>query len=184
MKQDIDNLEQTYKLCKSSGKIKEKEIDVDLIKSIYQVSKQRLNFINKQKENLNKDSFDWTFVFVDYYESLRGLIEAILLFHGYSADNHQCKNALICHKYKDLDWEFLEIIRLKRNYINYRGIMLKYNNWKQFELSFKLHIKNLEEEINKRLKDKFTINTKNILNKIENGENTISEKEFMGNIRN
>lgn len=177
MKQNIDNLEQTYKLCISSGKIKEKQIDIELIKSIYKVSKQRLNFINKQKINLNKESFDWTFVFVDYYESLRGLIEAILLFNEYSADNHQCKNALICHELKeiDLDWEFLETIRLKRNFINYRGIMLKYKDWKQFELNFKIHIKTLEKEIIERLNDKFFIKTREVEKRIENGEKTLSE---------
>jgi exonuclease SbcC len=33
----------------------------------------------------------------------------------------------------DLDWEFLETIRLKRNAINYHGQLLKYDDWKSLK---------------------------------------------------
>jgi len=70
------------------------------------------------------------------------------------AENHQCKNAYICFKHKELEfnWEFLETIRLKRNAINYRGYLLKYEDWNSLKLGFELHIKTLIDEINERLK--------------------------------
>lgn len=107
----------------STGSIKEKSVDVELIKSLKIVAEKGLEFINSKSKDIPKDSTSWTFVFRDYYESLRGLIEAHLLFEGIEADNHQCKNAYICFKHPELefDWEFLETIRLKRNAINYRG---------------------------------------------------------------
>ncbi len=153
MKIIIDNLDKTYKLCKSTGKIKEKSVDLELIKSLKLVAEKGLEFINSKSKNIPKDSTDWTFVFRDYYESLRGLIEAYLLFDGIEADNHQCKNAYICFKHSelDLDWEFLEMIRLKRNAINYRGQLLKYDDWKLFKLKFELHINILKKEIDKNL---------------------------------
>ncbi len=154
MKITIDNLDQTYKLCMSTGKFNEKTIDIELIKSLKLVAEKGLAFINSKSKDITKDSTDWTFVFRDYYESLRGMIEAYLLFEGIEADNHQCKNAYICFKHPELelDWIFLETIRLKRNAINYRGQLLKYDDWKQFKLKFELHINALNEEIEKKLK--------------------------------
>lgn len=153
MKITIDHLDDTYKICISTGKIKEKSIDIELIKSLKIVAEKGLDFINKKSKDIPKDSTDWTFVFRDNYESLRGLIEAYLLFDGIEADNHQCKNAYICfrHPELELDWEFLETIRLKRNAINYRGQLLRYEDWKALKLKFELHINALKKEIENRL---------------------------------
>ncbi len=155
MKVRIDDLNDTYSLCMSSGKFKEKVIDLELIKSLKTVAEKGLDFINSTSKDIPKDSTDWTFVFRDYYESLRGLIEAFLLFEGIEADSHQCKNAYLCFKHTELElnWEFLETARLKRNAINYRGQLLKYEDWKQFRLNFELHINALKDAIEKRMKE-------------------------------
>lgn len=156
MKIDIDNLEKTYDKCLAAGRIKEKnEIDLELIKSLKNVSERGLEFIKEKSKNIKKNSTDWTFVFRDYYESLRSLIESFLLFDKISADNHQCKNAYLCLKYPDLelDWTFLETIRLKRNAINYRGQLLKYEDWNKLKIQFELHINQLKREIEKKLKE-------------------------------
>ena len=153
MKTTIDNLDKTYRLCEGTGNIKEKAIDIELIKSLKEVAEKGIVFINNKSKDISKDSTDWTFVFRDNYESLRGLIEAYLLFDGIVADNHQCKNAYICFKHPEfeLDWEFLETIRLKRNAINYRGQLLKYSDWEELKLRFRLHINALKREIEKKL---------------------------------
>jgi len=157
MKLVIDDLNKTYKICMSTGNIKEKITDIELIKSLKIVAEKGLEFINKKSKDILNNSADWTFVFRDYYESLRGLIEAYLLFDGIEADSHQCKNAYLCFKHPELeiDWEFLETIRLKRNAINYRGQLLQYDDWKIFKLKFELHISLLRKEIDKRLKENF-----------------------------
>lgn len=98
MKLTIDNLDKTYKLCMNTGNVKEKSVDIELIKSLKIVAEKGLEFINSKSKDIQKDSTDWTFVFRDHYESLRGLIEAYLLFEGIEADNHRCKNAYICFK--------------------------------------------------------------------------------------
>lgn len=153
MKVIMDNLDKTYKLCVSTGSIREKFVDIELIKSLKIVAEKGLDFIKNKSEDIPKDSMDWTFVFRDHYEALRGLIEAYLLFDGIEADNHQCKNAYICFKHPELElsWEFLETIRLKRNSINYRGQLLKYDDWKSLKLNFELHISALKKEIKKKL---------------------------------
>ena len=156
MKITIDDLDKTYQLCASTGKLKEKAADIELIKSLKNVAEKGLEFINSKSEDIPKDSTDWTFVFRDYYESLRGLIEAYLLFDGIEADNHQCKNAYLCFKHTELemDWEFLETVRLKRNAINYKGQLLKYDDWKTLKLRFELHINALKKEIEEKLNQK------------------------------
>jgi hypothetical protein len=155
MKMTIDDLERTYAVCISNGNIREKNTDIELIKSLKTVAEKSLEFINNKSKDIPKDSTDWTFVFRDYYESLRGLIEAFLLFDGIKAENHQCKNAYICIKYPEIefDWEFLETIRLKRNAVNYRGQLMKYEDWKPFKLNFELHISVLRKEIEKKLSE-------------------------------
>lgn len=156
MKFDIGELDKTYDKCMAAGSIKEKNtVDVELIKSLKNVAERGLSFIKRESKNLKKDSDDWTFVFRDYYESLRGLIEAFLLFYKIAAENHQCKNAYICFKHPELelDWNFLETVRLKRNAINYRGQLLNYEDWNKFKLQFELHINKLKIEIEKRLEE-------------------------------
>lgn len=151
----IDELATTFGHCLSSGMIKEKSVDRELIRSLQLVAKKGLEFINSRAKDLPKESLEWTFVFREYYESLRGLIEAYLLFEGIVADNHQCKNAHICFKHPELElnWEFLETIRLKRNAINYRGQLLNYEDWGLLKLNFELHISLLNKEIEKKLRE-------------------------------
>lgn len=156
MKIDIDDLDKTYDKCLANGLYKEKnEIDIELIKSLKNVADKGLAFIKDKEKNIQKESTDWTFVFRDYYESLRNLIESLLLFDKVEADNHQCKNAYLCLKHPELelDWEFLETIRMKRNAINYRGQLLKYEDWKKLKLSFDLHINLLKKRVEDQLKD-------------------------------
>lgn len=156
MNVDIGDLDKTYDKCMATGSIKEKNtVDIELIKSLKNVAERGLSFIKRESKNLKKDSDDWTFVFRDYYESLRGLIESFLLFFKIAAENHQCKNAYICFKHPELelDWNFLETIRLKRNAINYRGQLLNYEDWNKFKLQFEAHINKLKTEIEKRLKE-------------------------------
>lgn len=155
MKTDIENLDNTYNLCETTGKLKVLNVvDIELIKSKKMVSEMGLAFIKEKSKGIRKDSPDWTFVFRDYYEALRGLMEAYLLFDRIVSDNHQCMNSYICMKHPELalDWEFLETIRLKRNRINYRGQLITYDDWNCFKLKFELHIKALSKAIEEKLK--------------------------------
>jgi len=154
MKIEIDDLDKTYDFCLVQGNFKEKHtIDIELIKSLKNVAEKGLTFIKEKSKDIKKDSTDWTFVFRDYYEALRGLIEAHLLFDQIEADNHQCKNAYICTKHPelDLDWNFLETARLKRNGINYRGQLLRHEDWNKLSIQFELHINTLRKKLEEKL---------------------------------
>ena len=58
MKNTIDNLDKTYKLCTSTGSIKEKSVDIELIKSLKIVAEKGLEFINSRSKDIPKDSTD------------------------------------------------------------------------------------------------------------------------------
>ena len=150
----IDDLEKTYTQCINTGSLKEKFVDFELIKSIRLISEKRMSYLNRNISNLSRNSSDWTFIFTGYYETLRNLIEAFILFDGISANNHQCKNAYICFKNPELgiEWEFLEIIRLIRNQINYEGRLINYDDWKKMKMQFDIHIKILSEKIDSKIK--------------------------------
>ena len=154
MKITTHDMDTTYDICVSDGSVREKNPDIELAKSLKLVAETSLEYINRKSKDTPKDSTDWTFVFRDHYESLRGLIESYLLLEGIEVDKHQCKNAYVCVKHPELelDWEFLETIRLKRNAVNYRGQLLKYDDWKNLSLNFELHIRVLRKEIEETLK--------------------------------
>ena len=63
------------------------------------------------------------------------------------------QNAYICSKHPELElnWNFLETARLKRNHINYRGLSLKHEDWSRLRINFDLHINKLKKEIEKKL---------------------------------
>lgn len=156
MKIDIDELNPTYNTCLERGNIREKNaVDIELIKSLKNVAQQGLSFIKDKAKSIPKESLNWTFVFRDYYECLRGFIEAYLLFDKIEADTHQCKNAYLCfnHPELELNWKFLETARLKRNGINYKGVLVSFEEWNKLKLNFDLHMGKLVKEIEKKLKE-------------------------------
>ncbi|KKR78595.1 MAG: hypothetical protein UU24_C0031G0010, partial [Candidatus Nomurabacteria bacterium GW2011_GWA2_40_9] len=79
---------------------------------------------------------------------------SFLRFENIKIDNHQCLFSYLCEKHLELEfsWDFFEKARTKRNGINYYGIPIKQDDWKDVELQFVLYIKKLKEEIKKRIK--------------------------------
>ena len=90
-----------------------------------------------------------------YYDAIHELTKSFLRFEEIKINNHQCLFAYLCEKHQGLDfnWDFLEKIRTKRNGINYYGTSINYKDWKQVEIQFRLYIKKLKEEINKKLNE-------------------------------
>lgn len=156
MKVKIKELNTTYNKCESDGIIKFREdIDKDLIKALMDSAKRAKTRIKKDTQSYEKESKDYTFIFRDNYEILRTLIDAFLLFDKAKADNHQCSNAYLCTKHKELefDWDTLESMRILRNGINYEGKTVDIEKWGKFKLQFTIYISTLTKEIDKKLKE-------------------------------
>lgn len=103
---------------------------------------------------LDSKAKEWIDVYTLYYEALRTYAEALLLFEQVESPNHQCLFATLCLKYPqlELDWDFLETLRTKRNGINYYGEQITYQDWKSIEIQLKLYISTLQQEVEQHLR--------------------------------
>jgi len=152
MKTTVDKLDSVYQTCNSEGIIKtKKEIDFELVKSLYDSANLGFERLQTLGTEFEKKTNNYSFIFRDYYEILRMLIDALLYTDKASISNHQCSNAYLCKNHTDLslDWEKLETMRILRNAINYEGKQISVEQWKTAKLQFELYIKALKDEVSK-----------------------------------
>ena len=142
--------------CKIEGRfIVIEDVDLDKIKSTLVIADGDAESGKYLKKNLEKGSNLWNGVFKLYYDALHELVEAFLRFEKIKSDNHQCLFSYLCEKHPELDfsWDFFEKVRTKRNGINYYGVPVKYEDWKEVELEFQLSLKLLREAVKKMLEE-------------------------------
>jgi hypothetical protein len=87
------------------------------------------------------------------YEIIKELATAILCLDGWKADNHDCLFQYLVEKKQDLelDFDYLAELRKLRNKIDYHGIKVSYDTWKQNKLKIQIIIKTLKEYVKKQL---------------------------------
>lgn len=147
-------LEETYDSCLTGGHINEiTEVNYDKIKSLIQNADICIRTANIVIKAISQKDKEWMSVFLNHYDALRIYVEAFLEFDKIKIPNHECLFAYLCLKHPELelDWNFLNNVRRKRNGINYYGEHLTYDDWKHSEFQFKLCISALKKEINKKL---------------------------------
>jgi len=88
-----------------------------------------------------------------HYEIIKELATAILCLDGWKAENHDCLFQYLVEKRQDLelDFEYLAELRKLRNKIDYHGIKVSNDMWKQNKMRIQLIIRALRDYINKRL---------------------------------
>ena len=130
------------------------DVDIEKIKSTLIIAEGDVEAASVIKKNIPKQSNLWNSVYKLYYDALHELSESYLRFGKIKIENHQCLFAYLCEKCPELEfnWEFFEKVRTKRNGINYYGIPINFEDWKEVELQFNLYVKKLKEEIKKKLK--------------------------------
>jgi hypothetical protein len=154
MKINPDDLETVYDLCLSEGQFKEKDsLDIELIRSLKSSAEEKLVTVIGKAKILKRGSADLGLVFVGYYESLGFLIDAYLLFDNVESDNARAKNAYLCLKHPDLelDWNFLEGVRIKNELLINGGNVPGFDDWNLLKLQFELHIRALKVAVEKML---------------------------------
>ncbi len=158
LKQKFDNEEKAYDSCIADGYIKKLSvINKERIRSLLKNSAISSESANALAMTMKPEDEKWMTVYTLYYDSLRICAEAFLLFDKISSSNHLCLFAALCtqHPELELDWDFFEKIRTKRNGVNYYGEQVSYDEWKEAELQFTLYISALKKEIDKRLSNKY-----------------------------
>ncbi|MBN2053144.1 hypothetical protein JW756_06585 [Candidatus Woesearchaeota archaeon] len=144
-------LEEVYDECISSGFLQSKRVlDVNKVHDNLKISE---NDMNGGKTLLSEQN--WGSAYKLFYDSLHLLVETFLMFDSIKSFNHQCLFAFLCLKHPELelDWNFFERIRVRRNGINYYGRLITEDDWKEDKIGFELYTSLLRKEITKKLKD-------------------------------
>jgi|SRR3989344_1644648 len=152
---DFRTSKESLEKCKIKGQILTiEEFDVDHIKSLVELSDGDIKAGEKLMKGLNDNNILWNNVYNSYYDAIHKLVDAYLRFDKINSINHLCLFAYLCEKHPELelDWNFFEKIRTKRNGINYYGTSVSYKDFKEIELQIKLYIKTLKKAIEKKLK--------------------------------
>jgi len=146
--------EEVYNSCLIEGCINDlKVINVDKVRSLTENAETSISTAQIVMKAIGKQAKEWMGVYISYYGALRMYTEALLIFDKVGISNHQCLFAYLCtnHPELELDWNFFEKVRTKRNGINYYGQPTRHEDWKAVELQFNLYISALKKEIKKKL---------------------------------
>lgn len=146
---------EAYDLCGQDGLfIPQQSIDKKKITAMVALAIADLEQAHRLTLATPKESTGWSTVYKLYYDVLRCLVDALLLFDKVKSSNHQCAFAYICEKHDnlELDWNFLEKVRTKRNGIQYYGTPVNHKDWKEIELQINIYINTLKKAIEPKIK--------------------------------
>jgi len=146
-------IEETHNKCMADGNIiLQDKIDINKIKSMINIANDDLE---SAKSLLENTELKYGSIYKLYYAVIHQLTEAILLFDKIKSYNHQCLFAYLCTKHPelDLDWNFFEKIRTKRNGIEYYGNQITEKDWKEIKLQIELYIKILTKTLENKIRD-------------------------------
>lgn len=149
-------LDEAYKSCTADGLYRTLgKVDKERIKSLVANAETNIESANTLSKALKEDDRRWMTVYTLHYEGIRILAEALLIFEKVHSINHQGLFAYLCMKMADLelDWNFFEKVRTKRNGTYYYGDQITYKDWKSAEVQMNLYISTLKKEIEKKLKE-------------------------------
>jgi len=141
-------LKDTYARCESEGKVVPKEtVNKKKVRTSIQIATEDLQSakILEEKKMANP-------AHKLRYDALHTLTEAYLELDQVSSNNHQCLFAHLCIKHPELelDWEFFEIMRTKRNGIQYYGQAVTKQDCKEISLQTELYAQTLITAIKKK----------------------------------
>ncbi len=142
--------DEAYNICISEGKLLPiAEVDRGIVESMIAIAEEDLLSI----ADLKKKSDRWNTVYKLSYDVLHTLTEAFLMFDSIKSVNHQCLFAYLCVKHPELDlqWDFFEKVRTKRNGIHYYGASIHKEDWKAIEVQMSLYVNLLKTEIKKKM---------------------------------
>lgn len=146
-------IEETYDKCTREGNIiLQDRIDINKIKSMINIANDDLESV---KSLLKNKELKYGSIYKLYYAVIHQLTEALLLFDKIKSYNHQCLFSYLCTKHPelDLDWNFFEKIRTKRNGVEYYGNQIEEKDWKEIKLQIELYIKILTKTLENKIRD-------------------------------
>lgn len=104
--------------CKSEKKIRKTSPDLSLIKALIEMSANKIKVIG----SLTLNDTTASVVFVEYYEALREVVEAIASKNGFKVYSHECLTSMLQELAKeDMIAQKFDRFRKLRNGVNYYG---------------------------------------------------------------
>ncbi|MEW5896800.1 MAG: hypothetical protein AB1668_03860 [Nanoarchaeota archaeon] len=134
----FETVEEAYNFCASEGDIIPlSEVDGDRIKANMRIAEEDLQ--SAQDAVVKKR---WNSAYKLHYDVLHQLAESFIHLDKIKAKTHLCLFAYLCVKHPELElnWDFFEKVRTKRNGINYYGTPVTEKDWKEVAPEFKLYI--------------------------------------------
>ena len=141
----FETVEEAYDMCLTEGSIIPlAEVDVGRICASLRIAEEDLQ---SAQDALVKKR--WNSAFKAHYDVIHQLAECYLKFEKMKAKTHLALFAYLCVKHPELElnWNFFEKIRTKRNGINYYSTLITEKDWKEVAVQFELYIKTLKGSI-------------------------------------
>ncbi len=145
----LKTIEEAYDHCVAEGNILPLEdFSPDLIARSVRIVEEDL--LTAQDAAAKKR---WTSAFKIYYDVLHQLVELFVLFDKIKTNNDLSLFTSLCCKHPELelDWDFFERVRAKKNAINDSATIISEKDWKEVELQFKLYINSLKREVEAKI---------------------------------
>ena len=105
------------KECLRKGFVRKTRVDMDLARSLVEMSNAKETAVREAKINEVTVSAYVSMA----YDSLREVLEALCILHGYKVLSHICIGQILRKIMADFDYETFDRIRWIRNSINYYG---------------------------------------------------------------
>ena len=134
--------------CERKGFIKKAMPSISLAKSLLEISETK-------EIALNSSKIDETTVNAYLpmaYASLREVLEALCILHGYKVTNHVCLGELLRKLESDFDYTSFYRFRYVRNSINYYGKRIDFMQGKEIISKIKIMRKNIILKVESRIK--------------------------------
>jgi hypothetical protein len=149
------NQENTYGGCTVAGSfLPLAKVDLQQIQSMLKLALGDLTAAKELVKITSKESAGWNVIYRIHYDVLHAVAEAYIHFDKIKARTHECLFAYLCvkHPQLELDWNFFDKVRTKRNGSMYYGESATYQDWKGIELQINLYIKTLKKAIEEKIK--------------------------------
>ncbi len=154
--QEFRTSKEALEKCNIKGQIlPQAEIDIEQIKAMLEFADGDVQSAEKLMKGLDDKSMIWNNVYTSYYDALHKLVDSYLKFDKISSLNHLCLFAYLCEKHQELelDWNFFEQIRTKRNGIQYYGQKVSKEAFMKIQIQIKLYINLLKRVIKEKINE-------------------------------
>jgi len=113
--------------CMRKGMIRKTKVDSELIQSLLEMADIKEKAVKSAKIDEQNISAYVSMA----YDSLREVLEALCVHHGYKVLSHICMGELLRSKIEDFEFEEFDRMRYIRNSINYYGKKIDFQQGKE-----------------------------------------------------